>query len=208
MSQIKHSYNRILEISDDHKQVTLPDARYYRRNSQYYPSVTYVLGYYPKGKFFEDWLKKVGYASEYIVKKAAEEGTLVHGMIEEYLNNKYEDYITALDIYENSKSLKLSRIIIDPKLRNSGVGTNIMLDLIKYADNNKKIITLTPSSDFGGNKNKLVQFYKRFGFKLNKGIYKNYEYMDTMIRYPKINQMSETKLFIKELVKEYLNKQK
>jgi hypothetical protein len=86
MSQIKHSYNRILEISDDHKQVTLPDARYYRRNSQYYPSVTYVLGYYPKGKFFEDWLKKVGYASEYIVKKAAEEGTLVHGMIEEYLN--------------------------------------------------------------------------------------------------------------------------
>lgn len=86
MNQIKHSYNRILEISDDHKQVTLPDARYYRRNSQYYPSVTYVLGYYPKGKFFEDWLKKVGYASEYIVKKAAEEGTLVHGMIEEYLN--------------------------------------------------------------------------------------------------------------------------
>ena len=86
MSQIKHSYNRILEISDDHKQVTLPDARYYRRNGQYYPSVTYVLGYYPKGKFFEDWLKKVGYASEYIVKKAAEEGTLVHGMIEEYLN--------------------------------------------------------------------------------------------------------------------------
>ena len=129
-------------------------------------------------------------------------------MIEEYLNNKYEDYITALDIYENSKSLKLSRIIIDPKLRNSGVGTNIMLDLIKYADNNKKIITLTPSSDFGGNKNKLVQFYKRFGFKLNNGIYKNYEYMDTMIRYPKINQMSETKLFIKELIKEYLNKQK
>ena len=86
MSQIKHSYNRILEISDDHKRVTLPDARYYRRNGQYYPSVTYVLGYYPKGKFFEDWLKKVGYASEYIVKKAAEEGTLVHGMIEEYLN--------------------------------------------------------------------------------------------------------------------------
>ena len=72
---IKHSYNRILEISDDHKQITLPDSRYYRRNTNYYPSVTYVLSMYPKGKFFEDWLKKVGYASEYIVKKAAEEGT-------------------------------------------------------------------------------------------------------------------------------------
>ena len=57
MSTIKHSYNRILEISDDHKQITLPDSRFYRRNDHYYPSVTYVLRYYPKGKFFEDWLK-------------------------------------------------------------------------------------------------------------------------------------------------------
>jgi hypothetical protein len=30
---------------------------------------------------FEDWLKKVGYASEYIVKKAAEEGTQVHNFM-------------------------------------------------------------------------------------------------------------------------------
>ena len=88
MSTIKHSYDRILEISDDHKQITLPDSRFYRRNGNYYPSVTYVLSYYPKGKFFEDWLKKVGYASEYIVKKAAEEGTQVHEMIEEYLNGE------------------------------------------------------------------------------------------------------------------------
>ena len=72
---IKKKYNRILEISDDAKQITLPDSRYYRRNGKYYPSITYVLGYYPKGKFFEDWLKKVVYSAEYIVKKAAEQGT-------------------------------------------------------------------------------------------------------------------------------------
>ncbi len=40
MSTIKHSYNRILEISDDHKQITLPDSRFYRRNGNYYPSVS------------------------------------------------------------------------------------------------------------------------------------------------------------------------
>ena len=90
---IKHSYNRILEISEDHKQITLPDSRYYRRNTNYYPSVTYVLSMYPKGKFFEDWLKKVGYASEYIVKKAAEEGTQVHEMIEEYLEGKEMNFL-------------------------------------------------------------------------------------------------------------------
>ena len=88
MTQIKKHYGRILEISEDHKQITLPDGRYYQRNGEYYPSVTYVLSHYPKGKFFEDWLKKVGYSADYIVKKASEEGTQVHEMIEAYLNGE------------------------------------------------------------------------------------------------------------------------
>ena len=90
---IKKSYNRILEISEDSKQITLPDSRYYRRNGEYYPSITYVLGSYPKGKFFEDWLKKVGYSAEYIVRKAGEEGTQVHEMIEDYLNGKELNFL-------------------------------------------------------------------------------------------------------------------
>jgi len=85
---IKKSYDRILEISDDAQQITLPDSRYYRRNGKYYPSVTYVLGYYPKGKFFENWLKQVGFSADYIVKKAAEEGTQVHELSEAYLNEE------------------------------------------------------------------------------------------------------------------------
>ena len=91
---VKKRYNRILEISEDAKQITLPDSRYYRRNGLYYPSVTYVLSYYPKGKFFEDWLKKVGYSSEYIVRKASEEGTQVHEMIEDYLNHKELNFLS------------------------------------------------------------------------------------------------------------------
>ena len=85
---IKKSYKRLLEISDDYQQVTMPDSRYYRRNGNYYPSITHVLSTYPKGKYFEDWLKKVGHASEHIVKKAAAEGTQVHEMIEDWLNGK------------------------------------------------------------------------------------------------------------------------
>ena len=93
---IKKSYKRLLEISDDYQQVTMPDSRYYRRNGKYYPSVTHVLSSYPKGKYFEDWLKKVGYSAEWIVKKAAEEGTLVHEMIEDWLNGKELNFL-----YEN-----------------------------------------------------------------------------------------------------------
>jgi hypothetical protein len=85
---LKTTYNRILQISDDAKQITMPDSRYYRRNGNYYPSITYVLSYYPKGKFFEDWLKKVGYSADYIVKKAGDEGTQTHELIEAYLNDE------------------------------------------------------------------------------------------------------------------------
>jgi len=104
MTKIKKAYGRILEISDDHKQITLPDGRYYRRNGEYYPSVTYVLSHYPKGKFFEDWLKKVGYSADYIVKKASEEGTQVHEMIEAYLNG------------EELKFLEHGRPMYDPNI--------------------------------------------------------------------------------------------
>ena len=91
---IKQSYNRILEISEDAKQITMPDSRYYQRNGEYYPSITYVLGAYPKGKYFEDWLKKVGYASEHIVRKAATQGTETHEMIEAYLNGEELNFLS------------------------------------------------------------------------------------------------------------------
>ena len=85
MSKFKRSYDRLLEISDDAQQITLPDSRYYRRNGEYYPSITHILSLYPKGQQYEQWLKQVGFASEYIVKKAAEEGTQVHELAEKYL---------------------------------------------------------------------------------------------------------------------------
>ena len=37
-----------------------------------------------------------------------------------------------------------------------------------------------PSSDFGGSKSRLIQFYKSFGFKN----YKGYEFRESMIRIP------------------------
>jgi ATP-dependent exoDNAse (exonuclease V) beta subunit len=90
----KKQYQRILQISDDAKQITLPDSRYYRRNGEYYPSITYVLQYYPKGKYFEDWLKQVGNNADHIVKKAAEEGTQVHEMCEAYLNGEELNFLS------------------------------------------------------------------------------------------------------------------
>ncbi len=128
-------------------------------------------------------------------------------MIEQILQNKYGESLKALDIYETKTSLILSRIIVNPETREVGVGTSVMEDLEKYADENGQIIALTPSSDFGGNVNRLVQFYKRFGFKMNKGHNKNFQFKDTMIRYPKLPGMKENiKPMIKSLLREALDK--
>jgi len=95
---VKVVHNRILEISEDAKQITLPDSRYYRRNGEYYPSITHVLSCYPKGKHFEEWLKNMGRSADYIVKKAAEDGTKVHEMVEKYLNGEELRFLDKNDV--------------------------------------------------------------------------------------------------------------
>ena len=97
---IKRSYNRILEISEDAKQITLPDSRYYQRNGDYYPSITYVLSCYPKGKHFQDWLKKVGFSADWIVKKAAEELNFLQNGIPMYDTLVWQMFLRFVDWWE------------------------------------------------------------------------------------------------------------
>ena len=78
-------YKRLLELSEDALQITTLDSRFYRRNGKYYPSITHVLSVFPKGPHYEDWLKKHGYTSEHIARKAAEQGTETHELCESYL---------------------------------------------------------------------------------------------------------------------------
>jgi hypothetical protein len=101
MNKIKHQFNRILEISDDFQQVTLPDSRYYKRNGNYYPSITHVLSYYPKGKQFEEWLKNMGRSADYIVKKAAEDGTKVHELVERYLEGEEIKFLNSRFVFHS-----------------------------------------------------------------------------------------------------------
>ena len=51
---------RIVEYTEDNKQINVLDSRFYRRNGKYYPSVTSILNYFPKNHFFHSWLKDVG----------------------------------------------------------------------------------------------------------------------------------------------------
>ncbi|MDA9302591.1 hypothetical protein N8072_00515 [bacterium] len=82
------------------------------------------------------------------------------------------------------KGYTLSKIKVSGDERNAGQGTKAMQDIVDRMDREGAIIALTPDDAFGGNKNRLIKFYKRFGFVPNKGMNKDYRFRETMIRYP------------------------
>ncbi|MCT9380042.1 GNAT family N-acetyltransferase [Acinetobacter baumannii] len=84
----------------------------------------------------------------------------------------------------SSNVLSLHKIVAPEAMRIQGTGTNAMQDIIKYADSQNKTIALTPSSDFGSNKKRLTDFYKKLGFVENKGRNKDYEISESMYRSP------------------------
>jgi len=79
----------------------------------------------------------------------------------------------------------LSRIVVPEGERSSGIGSEVMQRIVDAADTAGRTVALTPSSDFGGNKKRLTEFYKRFGFVENKGKNKDYEISEAMYRSPK-----------------------
>lgn len=85
---------RIVEYNDDWSQITMNDQRFYKKGDKYYPSVTYILSYYPKGKQFENWLKDKGEEATDIAEEAAASGTKVHNAIEDLLNGKKLNWVT------------------------------------------------------------------------------------------------------------------
>lgn len=91
-------------------------------------------------------------------------------------------YDVRLDISYSSHTngITLSRIVANQ--RSNGTGTAVMKELCAFADQHRVLIGLSPSSDFGGTKSRLVRFYQRFGFVQRK--YKGEGMRETMIREP------------------------
>ncbi len=85
-------------------------------------------------------------------------------------------------IFENNGVITVSKIVVPEESRRGGIGTKAMQLLTDYADKTGQRIVLSPSADFGGNKTKLIGFYKRFGFVENKGRNKDFSTMESMYR--------------------------
>lgn len=96
-SRVKRASN----YNEETQQITLLDQRFYKqKNGEYYPSITYILSYFPKGKFFESYLKDLGHNADIVLKKAGEEGSQVHHACERICLGKK---VTWLDENHNAK---------------------------------------------------------------------------------------------------------
>lgn len=107
---VEHIKKR-LKFDTNLKQITFLDSRVYEKDSKtYYPSVTTVLQYMPKNKFFENWIKDVGHNSDIIKRKAGNEGTQVHTAVESLINGERVEWLN--DYGKANYSLQVWRMIL------------------------------------------------------------------------------------------------
>lgn len=94
-------------------------------------------------------------------------------------------YLTGGDEY-SPPIVRINTISIPKDERKQGLGSEIMSQIISWADTHGVMLTLSPSTDFGATSvARLTRFYRRFGFVPNKGRNKDFRTRDTMLRNPK-----------------------
>lgn len=103
--------------------------------------------------------------------------------ISEKLLGKYP--FASISVTGNpSSGYTINKIIVPKESRGDGIGTSIMNDILRAADENNATVSLTPSSDFGGSIPRLKKFYGNFGFIENKGKNKDFAISESMYRSP------------------------
>lgn len=105
----------------------------------------------------------------------------------ESIEEKYKNQAKVLLLTENKGSVSIRNLVVEPEQRNKGVGQAILDDIVAYADAKSKIITLTPTSEYG-TKKRLISWYKKNGFVENKGKNTEFTISDTMYRLPLSNK--------------------
>jgi len=96
--------------------------------------------------------------------------------------------------------LIIVQIQVPERLQNQGIGTRVMQELIKYAAKRNLTIALTPepigidpnTSEWKRKKKRLTNFYKRFGFKPNKGRRREFRVREAMLLRPPESEITST----------------
>jgi hypothetical protein len=148
------------KVNDNILQITTSDERWYSDDDgqTFHKSNTWVCSFWPKGKGFEEWLKKNGDEAEQLKRDAGNKGSKIHQAIEDllrgvevkfdakYMNhdtNKEEDLTP--DEYGSLMSFvswwnvlnaahKVEIIAIEKSAINKEIGVGYTLDLLLKVD--------------------------------------------------------------------------
>lgn len=124
------------------------DRRVYKRDEGvYYPSVTSVLSYIPKNRFFETWLKDVGHNADIVLRRAGKEGTQVHEAAEKLVKGETLEWIdergvARYDVYVWDMILKFADFwkMYSPELVSSE--DFVYSDVHKYAGTSDLVVRM------------------------------------------------------------------
>lgn len=100
------------------------------------------------------------------------------------LKKDLKNYNAEVWVSRSGRDVSLHKIVVPKEHRGKGVGSAIMRKLSKYADERGHRIVLSPTSDFGGSRKRLEDFYERHGFVKNKGRHKDFSTRESMYRNP------------------------
>jgi len=104
-----------------------------------------------------------------------------------YITNKYD--VRTFFLTSHGGDIELNSLIIAKENQKEGIGSDVMKELVRYADSKGKRVILSVGVRDGihgtTSRSRLVKFYKRFGFKENKGSKKDFSVSAGMIRDPK-----------------------
>lgn len=122
--------------------------------------------------------------------------------IKQYERELSKNGIILETIPESDNLLTIEIIEVPERLHNQGIGSKIMRNLCNYADKNDIVLQLRPAASSTHSRGRLIKFYSKFGFIINKGENLNDKYQ-YMYRIPKEEMiMQESIKFVKKILKE------
>lgn len=105
-------------------------------------------------------------------------------MIQEQFRDEFPDL--EVNMYEKGNLVRLEKVVVPEEKRGQGIGSRFMDELTETADERDLTVALEPSTDFGGSsRDRLMDFYSRFGFVENAGPDKDYGITESMYRDPR-----------------------
>lgn len=156
-----------MKIFKNLDKIQVLDERFYTLDKEtYYPSVTTVLNAYPKGFYFNEWLKAKGSDADTILREAGEQGSNVHNAIEYFLQGN--EIVWFLDDGKELFTLKEWQMICKFMEFYKNVNSFSAVEMQLFSEKYKVGGTLDFICEING-ENWLIDF------KTSNGIYKSYE---------------------------------